>query len=80
MPAAALGAVILWKFPAAWVLVLIVCANLLSIAMTYSAGGRFMVPIQPLLAALIGGALVYGTGQALTLLRITSASTPRASA
>jgi 4-amino-4-deoxy-L-arabinose transferase-like glycosyltransferase len=80
MPAAAIAAVILWKFPAAWVLVLIVCANILSIAMTYSAGGRFMVPVQPLLAALIGGALVYGSRQALTLVRITSAATPRASA
>jgi 4-amino-4-deoxy-L-arabinose transferase-like glycosyltransferase len=80
LPAAAVGAVILWKFPAAWVLTLIVCANILSIAMTYSAGGRFMVPVQPLLAALIGGALVYGLRQALALLRITSAVSPRASA
>ena len=28
-------------------------ANILSVAMTYSAGGRFMVPLQPLLAALV---------------------------
>jgi len=80
LPAAAAGAVILWKFPGAWVLALIVCANILSIAMTYSAGGRFMVPVQPLLAALIGGAVVYGAGQALTLLRIASSPRPRASA
>ena len=80
LPAAAVGAVILWRFPAAWVLALIVCANILSIAMTYSAGGRFMVPVQPLLAALIGGGLVYGLGQALTLLRMASSAKPRASA
>jgi hypothetical protein len=30
----------------------VVCANVLSIAMTYSAHGRFMVPMQPLLVAL----------------------------
>ena len=48
--------------------------------MTYSAGGRFMVPLQPLLAALVAGAVVYGLRQALTLLRATSAASPRASA
>ena len=80
LPGAAVGAAILWKFPGAWVLVLIVCANVMSIAMTYSAGGRFMVPVQPLLAALIGGALVYLVRQALTLARGGSAVKPRASA
>jgi hypothetical protein len=80
LPAAALSALILWRFPAAWVLVLIVAGNILSIAMTYSAGGRFMVPLQPLLAALVAAAVVYGLRQALTLLRASSAASPRASA
>lgn len=80
LPAAAVGAAVLWKFPAAWVLALIVCANILSVAMTYSAGGRFMVPVQPLLAALAAGALVYVPRQALALLRVRSAARPRASA
>jgi hypothetical protein len=80
LPAAALCALILWKFAGAWVLVLMVCANILTIAMTYSAGGRFMVPVQPLLAALVGAGAVYGPRQALTLLRATSAGRPRASA
>jgi hypothetical protein len=80
LPAAAVSAVVLWKFPGAWVLVTIVGANILSIAMTYSAGGRFMVPVQPLLAALVGGALVHLWYQALTLLRGTSDASPRASA
>jgi 4-amino-4-deoxy-L-arabinose transferase-like glycosyltransferase len=80
LPAAALSAVVLWKFPGAWVLVLIVCGNILSVAMTYSAGGRFMVPLQPLLAALIAGALIYAISQALAFVRGTSASSPRASA
>ena len=79
LPGAAVGAAVLWKFPGAWVLAMLVCANILSVAMTYSAGGRFMVPVQPLLAALIGGALVHAARQALTLVR-ASAARPRASA
>jgi 4-amino-4-deoxy-L-arabinose transferase-like glycosyltransferase len=80
LPAAAVSAVVLWKFPGVWVLVLIVCGNILSIGMTYSAGGRFMVPVQPLLAALVAAAVVYAVRQALTLLRGSSAASPRASA
>ncbi len=75
-----MSALVLWRFPGVWVLVLIVCANILSVAMTYSAGGRFMVPVQPLLAALVAAALVYGRRQAWTLLRGRSAASPRASA
>jgi hypothetical protein len=80
LPAAALAALMLWRSPAAWVLVLIVCGNILSVAMTYSAGGRFMVPVQPLLVALVAAAVVYVSRQALTLLRGRSAVSPRASA
>ena len=80
LPAAAVSALVLWKFPGAWVLVMIVAANILSIAMTYSAGGRFMVPVQPLLAALVAAALVFLTCHVLTLLRGKSAANPRASA
>ena len=80
LPAAAVSALVLWKFPGVWVLVLIVCGNILSVAMTYSAGGRFMVPVQPLLAALVAAAVVYAARQALTLLRGSSAASPRASA
>ena len=80
LPAAAVSALVLWRFPGVWVLTMIVCGNILSIAMTYSAGGRFMVPLQPLLAALVAAALVYATSQALTLVRGKSAASPRASA
>ena len=80
LPAAALSVLILWRFPGVWVLVLIACGNILSIAMTYSAGGRFMVPLQPLLAALVAGAVVYGSRHTLTLLRGSAAASPRASA
>ena len=80
LPAAALSAIVLWRYPGVWVLVLMVCGNILSVAMTYSAGGRFMVPLQPLLAALVGAAVVYATCQALALLRGSSSASPRASA
>ena len=80
LPAAAASALVLWKFPGVWVLALIVCGNILSVAMTYSAGGRFMVPVQPLLAALVAAAVVYGPRQALNSLRGMSAVSPRASA
>ena len=45
-----------------------------------SAGGRFMVPVQPLLAALIAAALVHAITQAVTLLRGSLTASPRASA
>ncbi len=80
LPGAAVSAAVLWKLPGAWVLALIVCANILSVAMTYSAGGRFMVPVQPLLAALIAAAVVYVARQALNSVRGRSAVSPRASA
>jgi 4-amino-4-deoxy-L-arabinose transferase-like glycosyltransferase len=80
LPSAAVAALILLKFPGTWVLILIVCGNILSVAMTYSAGGRFMVPVQPLLAALVAAALVYVPRQAWTLVRPKSAASPRASA
>jgi hypothetical protein len=80
LPAAAASALVLWRLPGVWVLVLIVCANILSVAMTYSAGGRFMVPVQTLLAALVAAAIAYGAGQAWTFVRGRSAASPRASA
>ena len=79
LPSAAVAALILWRSPAVWVVVLVVGANVLSIAMTYSAGGRFMVPVEPLLIALAAAGLTSVCRQALTLLRRDSAATPRAS-
>ena len=40
------------------VIVSIVGANILGIALTWSVGGRFMAPVQPLLAALAGAMVV----------------------
>jgi hypothetical protein len=80
LPLAALAALVLRRSPGVWTVVLVVCANILSIAMTYSAGGRFMVPMQPLLVALVAAGVVTAAGQAWTLLRRRSDGTPRASA
>jgi len=80
LPAAAVAALVLWRSPGVWTVVLVVCANILSIAMTYSAGGRFMVPMQPLLVALVSAGLVALVLQAWTLVRRSPAPMPRASA
>lgn len=58
LAAAALAAILLWRSPATWVIALVLAANVLSVAMTYAEGGRFMVPVQPLLIALVAGAIV----------------------
>jgi hypothetical protein len=80
LPLAGVAAIVLARLPGVWTIVLVVCANILSIAMTYSAGGRFMVPMQPLLVALFAAGLVTVLRQAFTLLRRSPAATPRASA
>jgi hypothetical protein len=56
LPAAVAGMVVLRRVPGLSVLALIVCANLASIAMTWSARGLFMIPLQPILMAIIGAA------------------------
>jgi hypothetical protein len=58
LPTAALAALVLRKSPGVPAIVLMVCANILSIAMTYSAGGRFNVPVEPLLTALVAAMVV----------------------
>ncbi len=80
LPSAALAALVQARSPAVWTIVLVVCANILSIAMTYSAHGRFMVPMQPLLVALVAAGVVTVAGQAWTFVRRTPVPTPRASA
>ena len=58
LPAAGLAAIFFWHMPGTWVIVLMVGANIVSVAMTYSASGRFMVPVQPILMALIGAGII----------------------
>jgi hypothetical protein len=57
LPAAVLAVIFMRNVPGVAVLGLIAVANVAMIAMTYSAGGRFMVPLEPPLVALVGGAI-----------------------
>ena len=45
--------------------IVLVCANLAGVAMTYSNLGRFMVPLEPLLAGVVGAGVVTLARQAL---------------
>jgi hypothetical protein len=58
LPIAALGAVYLRRSAGVGVIALMVAANMLGIALTWSARGQFMAPIQPMLAALVGAMAV----------------------
>jgi hypothetical protein len=58
LPLAAVGAIYLWRSAGTRVVVLMVAANMLGIALTWSARGQFMAPIQPMLAALVGALAV----------------------
>jgi len=53
LPIAAFAVLLFRKSTEARVLALMIAANLFGIAMTWSVGGRFMVPLQPLLIALV---------------------------
>jgi hypothetical protein len=58
LPAACAALVLLRKSPGAAGVALMIGANLFSVAMTWGAGGRFMLPVQPLMLALIAAAVV----------------------
>ena len=64
LPAAALAAWILRRHSGVDVVVAVTAVNLLGIALTWSVAGRFMAPVQPILAALVGAALVIGARRA----------------
>jgi hypothetical protein len=53
----ALSAFALRKSAGVRILVLFVALNILTIALTWSVGGRFMVPVQPVLAALVSAVI-----------------------
>jgi 4-amino-4-deoxy-L-arabinose transferase-like glycosyltransferase len=69
LPAAGLAALVFRKSPGIGVIVLMVSANILSVAMTWGAGGRFMTPVQPLLIALISAMIVVGIRQSAIALQ-----------
>jgi 4-amino-4-deoxy-L-arabinose transferase-like glycosyltransferase len=58
LPAACLALVLFRKSPGTVGVAVMLVANLFSIAMTWGAGGRFMLPVQPLMLALISAAIV----------------------
>jgi len=58
LPAAVVGMIVLRKLPGMSGVIVLVCANLAGVAMTYSHLGRFMVPLEPLLAAVVGAGVV----------------------
>ena len=64
-PAAVIGMIVLRKTPGISAVIVLVGATLAGIAMTYSNLGRFMVPLEPLLAAVIGAAVVTLARQAV---------------
>lgn len=73
LPVAAVAAFYFRKSPGVGVIVAMVCANTLGIALTWSVGGRFMAPLQPLLAALTGAMIVALARQIIgTMRRATS--------
>jgi hypothetical protein len=53
LPAACVALLYFRRSPGAGAIALMLSAQLLSVAMTWGAGGRFMVPVQPLLLALV---------------------------
>jgi hypothetical protein len=68
-PVAALAAVYLRRSPGVGVIVLMVAANTLGIALTWSARGQFIAPVQPMLAALAGAMVVVMAQRLFALAR-----------
>ena len=68
LPAACVALVFFFfrRSPGVGGVALMLAANLFSVAMTWGAGGRFMLPVQPLMVALVSAMLVValvGTGR-----------------
>jgi hypothetical protein len=67
LPLAAIGALWLRRSPGVHVVVLMIAANVLGIALTWSARGQFMAPVQPMLAAVVGALAVALVRATITL-------------
>jgi hypothetical protein len=65
LPVAAVAALYLRRSPGVGVVVSMVGVNIVGIALTWSVAGRFMAPVQPLLAALPGAMAVAVVRRAL---------------
>jgi 4-amino-4-deoxy-L-arabinose transferase-like glycosyltransferase len=62
------AALLFRRSPAVKVVALMLCANLFGIALTWSVEGRFMVPLQPLLVALVGAMAAVVVRQGMRVL------------
>lgn len=73
LPAGCVALALFRKRPGVGILALMVGVQLLSVALTWGAGGRFMVPVHPLMVAMVSAAvvaaLVRGGGVAMTRFR-----------
>jgi hypothetical protein len=58
LPAGALGLLFFRRAPGSAGIALMLAAQILSVALTWGAGGRFMVPVHPLLVALVCAMIV----------------------
>jgi len=65
---AAAAALLFRRAPAVKVVALMFCANVFGIALTWSVEGRFMVPLQPLLVALVGAMAAVVVRQGMRVL------------
>jgi hypothetical protein len=77
LPMAALAAWVLRRSPGVGVILAVTAVNLAGIALTWSVAGRFMAPVQPMLAALVGAALVVVLGRAAAAFRSRYARSER---
>lgn len=68
-PAAALAAFVLGRSRGVGIVIAFACLSLLSVGLTWSAEGRFMVPMQPLLVALVAAMATVLVRQSVTPLR-----------
>jgi hypothetical protein len=80
LPVALLAAVFLHRSAGVRVIVPMVAANMLGIVLTWSARGQFMVPIQPMLAALAGAGVVVAARTILELAARLRRGRPESSA
>jgi hypothetical protein len=80
LPVAMVAAVCLRRSAGVKVIVPMIAANMLGITLTWSARGQFMVPVQPMLAALAGAGVVVAARTILELAARLRRGRPESSA
>jgi hypothetical protein len=76
LPAGALALLFFRKTSGAAAIALMLAAHLMSVALTWGAGGRFMIPVHPLLVALVCAMLVAVVTRGTSLARLGRAPQP----